>query len=107
MKNFRLILFQFYKPLFLWNIIFSLVGIFDLYINDIGQLAATFFIKFTGYASCIFFQNYFSNKTYYYYRNTGFAVRSLYIYVFLFDFFIYLIMVVLYFIYLFCCHVKS
>jgi hypothetical protein len=95
MQNLRILLFQFYRPLFLWNMLFSIAGLFDIFLNGIGQLIATFFIKLVGYGFAIGFQYYFSNQTYFYYRNAGYAVRRLYGYTFLFDFLLYLLLVYL------------
>ena len=93
MQNFRILLFQFYKPQLLWNLLFSIAGLTDLYINGIGQLVASFFIKIVGYASCLGFEYYFSKQTYFYYRNAGFSVRRLYGYSFAFDFMMYILLV--------------
>jgi hypothetical protein len=96
MQNFRILLFQFYRPQFLWNVVFSAAGLYDLYFNGIGQLVGSFLIKFMGYVSCVGLEYYFSNQTYFYYRNAGYSVRRLYGYSFALDFSIYLLLVALF-----------
>jgi hypothetical protein len=78
MHNLRKLLLQFYRPLFLWNMLFSVAGLFDIFMNGISQLIASFVIKLVGYVFAIGFQYYFSNRVYFYYRNAGYAVRRLY-----------------------------
>lgn len=107
MQNLRLLLFQFYKPLLVLNLLFTGAAFMDIYINGIGQLGGSCFIKTAGYLTCIGFQYYFSNKTYFYFRNSGYTVRSLYFYTFLFDFLIYLIIIIIYFSFLNYFNVKS
>lgn len=96
MQNFRTLLYQFYRPLFLWNFIFSCSGIVFLFFNGINFVLMSFFIKLVGYASSVGVQYYFSANQYYYYRNAGYTLRKLYSYAFLADMVIYLIMVYLY-----------
>lgn len=88
-----LVLFQFYKPMFFWQILFSGVAFRDIYINGIGQFGGSCFIKICGYISAVWFQYYFSDKTYYYYRNAGYPIRRLYMTVFCIDFLLYMLAV--------------
>ncbi len=107
MQNFRFILFQFYKPLFFWNLLFSGAAFIGITLYDAGFLGVSFIIKALGYASSIWFQYYFSNQTYYYFRNAGYLIRKLYAYVFLFDILVYLIAVSFYLTLGYFYHVKS
>ncbi len=96
MQKHLLILFQFYKPLFLWNLLFSGAAFTGITLYGAGFLGISFIVKVLGYASSVWFQYYFSNKTHYYYRNAGYSIRKLYAYVFLFDIVVYLIAVSFY-----------
>ncbi|QJD97644.1 hypothetical protein HH214_18050 [Mucilaginibacter robiniae] len=98
MRNFRILLFQFYKPLFFWNLLFSVAGIADLWINGFGQLVGSFIVKFVGYAASVGFQYYFSPQVYYYYHNAGYRLKNLYAGAFALDFFMYLLYVFLFYI---------
>lgn len=93
MQNFRLILFQFYKPLFFWNLLFSVAAFAGITLYGTSFLGVSFIMKALGYASSVWFQYYFSNKNHYYYRNAGYLIRKLYAYVFSFDIVVYLIAV--------------
>ncbi len=107
MQNLYKLLLLFYRPLFVWNLLFTIAAYLGISLYGIGFLGVSFFIKLLGYISSVWFQYYFSNKTYYYYRNAGYTIRSLYAYVFLSDFLFYLMMIGFYLVFLSCCHVKS
>lgn len=93
MQNLRFILFQFYKPLFFWNLLFFGAAFTGISLYGAGFLGVGLIIKALGYASSVWFQYYFSNKTHDYYRNAGYTIRKLYTYVFSFDILVYLIAV--------------
>lgn len=93
MRNLCVLLYQFYRPLFLWNLLLSGAGITFLFIYGTGYLLVSFSFKYLGYASAVALQYMFSANEYYYYRNAGYAVRRLYVYTFLIDFAFYLLLV--------------
>lgn len=107
MQNFCKILLLFYRPLLVWNLLFSVTGFSGILLYGAGFTGVFFIIKLLGYTSSVWFQYYFSNKTFYYYRNAGYTVRSLYLYVFLVDILANLIFIGFYLAFLSCCHVKS
>jgi len=95
--NNRLILI-FYKPLFIANVAFN--GIALLWIHIFGWHLAlnTLFIKAVGYAILIGYQYTLYKSTYFYYRNSGIAIRKMYGYTLFLDFFIFTLMVLTYYI---------
>lgn len=82
MHKLRLILIQFYRPIFAINLIYDLFLIYKR--NDINFIDAIF-LKLFGYALLVVYQYYAKNKTYYYFRNTGYSISLLYVYVFITD----------------------
>lgn len=88
------LIWYFYKPLITINLIFSGVGLWDLYHLGTSFILFTLFIKLVGYAGCVFYKHYFSNKTYLYFLNAGYGIKKIYALAFSFDFMIYLSMVV-------------
>jgi len=93
MQSFRVLLYQLYRPLFLWNLLFSFAATYFVLINGITFLLMSSFIKLTGYGSSVGFQYFFSAQEYYYYRNAGHSMRKMYTHAFMVDFVIYLVMV--------------
>jgi hypothetical protein len=96
MQSLRILLYQFYKPLFLWNCLFSIAGVYFLMINGIGFLLVSISLKLAGYGSTMAYQHMFSLKEHYYYRNAGYAMRKIYSYSFAADLLFYLVIVYLY-----------
>ena len=96
MQNLRVLLYQFYRPLFLWNFLLSCAGIAFLFIYGTEFLLVSFSFKYVGYASAVALQYMFSANEYYYYRNAGYTVRRLYAYTFVVDFVFYLLLVYLF-----------
>jgi hypothetical protein len=93
--NRRLILI-FYKPLLIANIAFSCIALLWIHIFGWTLALNTLFIKAAGYAILVGYQYTLYNQTYFYYRNSGVAVRRMYCYTFLLDFLVFMLMVLLY-----------
>jgi hypothetical protein len=92
MANKRLIIWHFYKPTLIFNILFTLICLFGVVKNGSEFIAVILPIKMMGYA-CIFSYQYFLNSnTYFYFRNAGFRIRRLYIYVLSLDIVICLVL---------------
>jgi hypothetical protein len=89
------LVWYFYRPLLPLNLIFSIIGIIDLYKVGASFIIYTFFIKIVGYAGCIFYKHFFANKTYLYFLNSGYSIKKMYSYTFSLDFTVYLVMVTL------------
>ena len=87
------LIWQFYRPLLIFNLLFSFIGLYDLAKIGSWFLANSIAIKMTGYAGSVFYKHYFANKSYVYYMNAGFGIKKMYTYVFITDMSIYLIMV--------------
>jgi hypothetical protein len=87
------IVWYFYRPLLLVNIIFSAVALWDLYLVGVWFILLSFFIKIIGYAATAAYQHYFNSKPYLYYLNAGYSIKKMYTYTFSIDFAIYLAMV--------------
>jgi hypothetical protein len=88
--------YQFYRPILLWNWIFSICGVIFLIKNGFSAIGMSFLIKFTGYGSSLGYQYFMANKSYFYFRNAGYSVRRMYAYVFSVDILIYIVLIVLY-----------
>lgn len=91
------LVFLFWRPLFVWNSLFSLVAFWGVFIYGAGFLGAGLLIKLFGYTSSVYFQYHFSNKNNYYYLNAGYAIWKMYLYTFLSDFGLCLLLLILYF----------
>ena len=96
MSNIRTLIWYFYKPIFLWNIAFSIICVVLIAIYGIKVNGFVFFFKLMGYASTIFLQNYTAKNVYMFYRNAGRSIMRMYTYTYLIDFAIYVSMLSLY-----------
>jgi hypothetical protein len=93
MSNIRVLIWHFYKPLLVCNMVFSLVCIYDLAKIGFWLFGFTVLIKIAGYLVTMLYKYYFSFKTNIYYMNAGYSLKKMYSYIFTFDFIIYLLMV--------------
>jgi|GEM_PF-1545233 len=96
MQRLATLLLQFNKPLWICHIMFSVFGLYFIMINGIGLSIMSFTLKLAGYLAVVLYQNYFTPQIYFYYRNTGNAIRKLYLYSFTADFLIYLVIIAVY-----------
>jgi hypothetical protein len=90
MANIRTLIWYFYRPAMIINVILTGVCLFDLFKIGIWFIGYTIFVKLIGYAATIGYKSYFANKTYMYYRNSGYSITRMYTYTFTFDIAIYL-----------------
>jgi len=95
MQKLPTLLIQFYRPLLLWNLLFSCAGFAFVNIYGAAETVNSLFIKGIGYLSSVGFQYYFSANKFYYYRNAGYSLRKLYPLVFALDLIVYLLTVYL------------
>lgn len=93
----RTLVWHFYKPLMVFNLIFTLVCLKNLTTIGLWFFGFTVFIKLIGYAGTIAYKYYFSFKTNIYYNNAGYSLKKMYTYAFGFDMAIYLAMVALFY----------
>ncbi|MBK0379091.1 hypothetical protein [Mucilaginibacter segetis] len=96
MSYLRQLLWYFYKPLFIWNLAFSLGYLEIIHIYGQKVISYGFFFKLLGYASTTYLQSYTAKNTYMYYRNAGYSIKRMYIYVYTIDIGIYIILLTLY-----------
>lgn len=96
MNRLAILIRQFYKPLLLFNIAFSVIGLIVIIKNGLGTIGNTFLIKVVGYGCSALYQYYLSNKSYYYFRNAGYSVKRMYAYTFSVDFVAYIILILIY-----------
>ena len=90
----RTLVWHFYKPLLVFNLIFSLVCLKNIAVIGLWFFGFTIFIKLIGYAFTIGFKYYFSFKTNIYYNNAGYSLKKMYTYAFGFDMAIYFLMII-------------
>ncbi len=90
-------MFLFWRPLFVWNIIFSGVSFWGIFLYDFGFFGVGFIIKLLGYAGAVYFQRHFSHEKKYFYLNAGQSINKLYAFVFAADFCLYLLLIICYF----------
>jgi hypothetical protein len=96
MANLRTLIWYFYKPIFLWNFLFSIICVVLIAVYGTKVNSIVFFFKLMGYASATFLQSYSAKNVYMYYRNAGYSIRRMYIYTYLLDFGIYIFMLLIY-----------
>lgn len=87
---------QFYKPLLLFNIAFTVIGLVFIVQNGPGVFSNSLLIKVFGYLASALYQFYMSNKSYYYFRNAGYSIRRMYAYTFSIDFALYVALILIY-----------
>jgi hypothetical protein len=96
MQRLAILLLQFNKPLWICHALFSYFGYYFISKNGIGLLMVSFSLKIVGYLGALLYQNYFTPQVYFYYRNTGNAIRKLYLHSFAIDFLLYLAIIAVY-----------
>lgn len=96
MNRLIILIRQFNKPLLICNLTFSGLGIIFIIIYGTGTTSYSFFIKLLGYLSLTLYQFYFSNKSYFYFRNAGYNVNLMYVYAYGADLAIYIILIISY-----------
>lgn len=91
----RTLVWHFYKPLLVFNLVFSFLCLLNLSYIGISFLGLSIFVKLIGYGATIAYKHYFSFKTNIYYNNAGYSLKRMYQYSFGLDMIIYLLMVAL------------
>lgn len=89
MINLRKLIWYFYRPIFIWNMAFTLMCIGLIAIYGLKVNSFVFLFKLMGYAAGTFLRSESAKQVYMYYRNAGYSVRRMYTYVYLIDFGIY------------------
>ena len=84
------LVFQYYRLLLVYNIAFSILGIFltSIFLKsaDTGfNPGYLFYGKLTGYLAAVGLYHYSSSNSYFYFRNAGLSIRRLSVYSFGFD----------------------
>jgi hypothetical protein len=77
MYKLKAILYQFNRPVFVFNLVLSLYLIYE---HNAVNYSQGVFIKFCSYSFVIGYQYFTASKTYFYFRNAGYTIRRLYIY---------------------------
>lgn len=96
LKRLGILTIQFYQLLLLYNIAFTLLATFIL-VMEAGHLDAAVFLfgKVIGFFAAIGLQYYSSKQTYFYFRNAGCNITTLFINAFIIDALIYAILILL------------
>jgi len=87
------LVWHFYKPLLIFNLVITYVCVKDLFAIGLWFIGNTVFIKLVGYGATILYKHYFSSKSYIYFLNAGYSIKKMYSYVFGIDFAIYIAIV--------------
>jgi hypothetical protein len=95
MKRLVTLLFQFSRPLLMWNMLCTFLCLFLTYKNGFSIIGICIIIKGISYALAFGYQYYMAANSYFYFRNAGYSVRRLYGYVFAADLLFYIILVTL------------
>ena len=91
-----MLLWYFYKPLFVLNVIFTLSALYIVVKYGLPAFAVAVSFKLISYTAGTTYQSLKADNAYYYFRNVGRSVRRLYLYSYLFDFVVFLLMVSFY-----------
>jgi len=96
LKRLSILIIQFYQLLLLYNIAFTLLAIFIL-VLETGRLDSGVFLfaKIMGFLSAIGLHYYSSKQSYFYFRNAGYRVITIFIGAFAVDTLIYILIAVL------------
>ena len=96
MKRLGILTLQFYQLLLLYNIAFTLLATFIFWFEARTLNAVIFFpAKVFGLAAALGLHYYSSKQTYFYFRNAGYRMVTLFSGAFAFDILVYLLIVVL------------
>jgi hypothetical protein len=96
LKRLGILTLQFYQLLLLYNIAFTLLTAGIFYLIADGFNAGIFLIaKIIGFIAAIGLHYYSSKQSYFYFRNAGYRIITLFIGAFTFDMLIYLLIVFL------------
>jgi len=68
---------QYYRLLLVYNIAFSILGLFLIWFNTGLSPVYLFYGKLVGYLSAVGLYHYSSAKSYFYFRNAGLSIRRL------------------------------
>ncbi|GAA4313843.1 hypothetical protein GCM10023149_09760 [Mucilaginibacter gynuensis] len=85
---------HFYKPIAFINILFTGLSIYAFIKNGVEHLSIPSILKLFSYTVVVGYQYFFSAKSYFYFRNAGYSVRSLYVRVFVLDFAAFLVLII-------------
>ncbi|WP_462266020.1 hypothetical protein [Mucilaginibacter sp.] len=86
MTNLRLLLWVFYKPLFIINLVATSYTIKVIVADRLLSIPFLVLIKLLGYLCGTGYQYVAASHHYYFYRNAGYRIRKLYAYTYLLDF---------------------
>ena len=98
MWNNRHLIWIFYRPILVINLMFSLGAMRLLFLAGWGFILIVLSIKLSGYLAVAGYQYLMSQNVFYYYRNAGISMRTLYLQTFTLDFFIFIPMLIFYYI---------
>lgn len=90
MSKTLILVWYFYRPLSILGIIFSIIGLWQVETIGAKFIPVAILIKIVGYAGYIFYKHYFANRTYLYFLNAGYSIKTMYAYSILFDFLVFL-----------------
>jgi hypothetical protein len=96
MSDIRKLVWYFYKPILLWNLAFSFVCLWFIYLYGEKIAGLILFFKLIGYAATTFLQSYTAKNVYMYYRNAGYSIRRMYAYTYGIDLALYFAMLTIY-----------
>ena len=96
MSDIRKLVWYFYKPILLWNLAFSFVCLWFIYLYRVKIAGLILFFKLIGYAATTFLQSYTAKNVYMYYRNAGYSIRRMYAYTYGIDLALYFAMLTIY-----------
>ncbi|MDT3401633.1 hypothetical protein [Mucilaginibacter terrae] len=96
MLNLPQLLLQFNRPFWLYHLAFTALSLYIIIGGGLAALILAIPLKLVGYAGAVSYQTYFAPQVYFYYRNTGTAVRKLYLISFALDILIFFVLVVIY-----------
>lgn len=79
MQNLPQLLLQFNRPFWLYHLFFTSLALYIITQGGLKVLVLALPLKLMGYAGAVGYQTYFAPQVYFYYRNTGVAIRKLYL----------------------------
>ena len=96
MTRFRSLLWHFYKPLLITNLIAPLCALYAIYQDGLSVLLIAVLFKVIGYIIGTGYQYLSATQQYYFYRNAGYAMRKLYVICYIIDFIVFLLATFIY-----------
>ncbi|WP_295768488.1 hypothetical protein [uncultured Mucilaginibacter sp.] len=96
MQNLLRLFIHFTKPFWLYHFIFTVLGLYIIVGGGLVALILAIPLKLAGYLGMFAYQTFFASQEFFYYRNAGVTIRSLFMLTFAIDMLLFITAVTFY-----------